>query len=214
MLFYIGAPTRDELMPSGGNMICISDFKEFVIDVVSSVISTMNERIRLAEENARNPFVNRTTIYRTEDGQPICYCCLRVGHVAKYCWDRKYSCSHVPSHDLPQAETFAPVAAYDVEHLGKDMNQLVEELRNIAHDMDQPRPSLMLEARTESQSPDTSDETPVLGGEQMINVPRDYPNFIVGRGKSPKFCDTISSPFPHFGTAKSTSGILGLVDIT
>ena len=80
--------------------------------------------------------------------------------------------------------------------------------------MEQPRPSLMPEARTESQSPETSDVKPVLGGEQMINVPRDYPHVIVGWGKSPTFCDTTSSPFPHFGMAKSTSGILGLVDIT
>ena len=176
-------------------MICISDFKEFVLDVVSSVISTINERIRLAEENTRNPFVNRMNIYRIEDGQPICYCCLRVGHVAKYCWDRKYSCSQVPSHDLPQAETFAPVAAFDVEPQGKDMNRLVEELRDIAHDMEQPQPSLMPEARTASQSPETSDVKPVLGGEQMINVPRDYPNVIVGRGKSPAFVTRLPHHF-------------------
>ena len=87
--FYIGAPTRDELMHSQGNMVSVSDFKELLIDIVSSILSIMRERSRLSEENTRNPFVNCTNIYRTEDGQPICYCCLRVGHVAKYCWDRK-----------------------------------------------------------------------------------------------------------------------------
>ena len=43
VLFYIGAPTRDELMPSRGNMVSVSDFKELLIDIVSSVISTMRE---------------------------------------------------------------------------------------------------------------------------------------------------------------------------
>lgn len=27
---------------------------------------------------------------RTTDGQPVCNCCLRVGHVAKYCRNRRY----------------------------------------------------------------------------------------------------------------------------
>ncbi len=35
---------------------------------------------------------DHTNIYRTADGTPSCFCCLRVGHVAKYCRDRKYSC--------------------------------------------------------------------------------------------------------------------------
>ena len=48
----------------------------------------------VTRDRMRGPFANRTNVYRCEDGHPICYCCLRVGHVAKYFWDRRYSCPH------------------------------------------------------------------------------------------------------------------------
>ena len=76
-------------------MISIEDFKSVVTDIVAA----MAERVRMAEEKARNTFQNRTNIYRCEDGRLICYCCLRVGHVAKYCWDRRYSSSHASFRD-------------------------------------------------------------------------------------------------------------------
>ena len=72
----------------------LEQFKVLVLDMVSTICAEMAERVRLAEEKASNFFVNRTNVYRAEDGRPICYCCLRVGHVAKYCWDRRYSCHH------------------------------------------------------------------------------------------------------------------------
>ena len=70
------------------------EVKDIVLDVVRNVVIAMGERVKAAEERAQNPFAYRTNIYRCEDGRPICYCCLRVGHVTKYCRDRMYSCPH------------------------------------------------------------------------------------------------------------------------
>ena len=92
----------------------LEQFKVLVLDMVSTICAEMAERVRLAEEKASNFFVNRTNVYRAEDGRPICYCCLRVGHVAKYCWDRRYSCNH-NREELPVMEVFpSAVAALDV----------------------------------------------------------------------------------------------------
>ena len=92
----------------------LEQFKVLVLDMVSTICAEMAERVRLAEEKASNFFVNRTNVYRAEDGRPICYCCLRVGHVAKYCWDRRYSCRH-NREELPVMKVFPPVvAALDV----------------------------------------------------------------------------------------------------
>ena len=68
-------------------MISIEDFKSILIDIVAA----MAKRVRMAEEKAGNTFQNRTNTYRCEDGRSIRYCCLRIGHVAKYRWDRRYS---------------------------------------------------------------------------------------------------------------------------
>ena len=138
VLFYIGAPC-EELMPSRGNMVSVSDFKELLIDIVSSVISTMRERITLAEERIQFPFANRTNIYRCEDGRPICYCCLRVGHVAKYCWDRRYSCPHVSVVDSPPPANSFVGAPVDVQSLGRDVDSLLEDLHGIVHELEKPR---------------------------------------------------------------------------
>ena len=40
--------------------------------------------------------------YRAEDGRPICYCCLRVCHLAKYCHNRMYSCYHLGNETTRQ----------------------------------------------------------------------------------------------------------------
>ena len=129
VLFYIGAPL-DELFPSKDNMISIEDFKSVVTDIVAA----MAERVRMAEEKARNTFQNRTNIYRCEDGRPICYCCLRVGHVAKYCWDRRYSCRHAsfraPIH-LPEPSPKRDCV--DIQSLGKDVNKLLKELQQVTY---------------------------------------------------------------------------------
>ena len=39
----------------------------------------------------------------------------RVDHVAKYFWDRQYSCHHVPAHNLPLSEKHDAVAAMDAQ---------------------------------------------------------------------------------------------------
>ena len=59
----------------------MDEFRTIMIDIVAE----MAERIKSVEERIRNPFANRTNVYRCEDGRPICYCCLRVDHEAKYC---------------------------------------------------------------------------------------------------------------------------------
>ena len=84
-------------------VISRQEVKDIVLDVVRNVVIAMDERVKAAEEHAQNYFAYHTNIYRCEDGRPICYCCLRVGHVMKYCRDRMYSCPHNKSIEmLPQ----------------------------------------------------------------------------------------------------------------
>ena len=116
-------------------MISITDFKMIVIDIVAA----MAEKVRNAEEGTKNLFQNRTNIYRCEDGRPICYCCLRVGHVAKYCWDRRYSCPHASVMKPFQQEPSPPHAFVDVQSLGRDVDKLVKELQRITKDLELSR---------------------------------------------------------------------------
>ena len=107
-------------------------FRTVIIDIVAE----MAQRIKSAEERVRNPFVNRTNVYRCEDGRPICYCCLRVGHVAKYCWDRRYSRPHVSVKNPPTPEQFPQHDSLDVQSLGRDVDRLLKELQRIANDVE------------------------------------------------------------------------------
>ena len=111
-------------------MISIEDFKSIVLDIVAA----MAERVRVAEERAGNYFQDRTNIYRCEDGRPICYCCLRVGHVAKYCWDRRFSCPHA-SFDQPTREPSFPGASVDLQSLGRDVDKLLKELQGLTNEL-------------------------------------------------------------------------------
>ena len=140
-LFYIGAVTRDclRLFLEMEKLFTIQELKSIEVDVVSTVVANMNDRVNAAEERIQNPFANRTNIYRCEDGQPICYCCLRVGHVAKYCRHRKYSCQHVPLHDLTQPETSIPAAPFDLDAVGAaDTDRLLKYLKGIAAELKKP----------------------------------------------------------------------------
>jgi len=113
-------------------MISIEDFKS----VLKAVVVAMVERVKEAEERNQNSFVDRTNIYRCEDGRPICYCCLRVGHVAKYCWDRKYTYPHAThmDHKAPP-ESSLERDHVDLQSLGRDLDKLLKELEGIAQDL-------------------------------------------------------------------------------
>ena len=110
-----------------------------VLDLVRTVVAAMAEKVREAEDKAQNPFLNRTNIYRCEDGRPICYCCLRVGHVAKYCWDRRYSCPHTSFVEPPAPDPSLPNGPLDVDSLGRDVRKLLKELQGITHDLELSR---------------------------------------------------------------------------
>ena len=113
-------------------MISIEDFKS----VLKAVVVAMVERVKEAEERNQNSFVDRTNIYRCEDGRPICYCCLRVGHVAKYCWDRRYSCLHAThmDHRAPP-EPSLQRDHVDLQSHGRNLDKLLKELEGIAQDL-------------------------------------------------------------------------------
>ena len=117
-----------------------------VLDLVRTVVAAMAEKVREAEDQARNPFLNRTKVYRCEDGRPICYCCLRVGHVAKYCWDRTFSCPHVSVVDLPPPANSFVGAPVDVQSLGRDVDRLLKDLHGIVHELEKPRNSVGIKA--------------------------------------------------------------------
>ena len=59
---------------------------------------------------------------RTTDGQPVCNCCLRVGHVAKYCRNRR----HVLSPD--QIEKHEVLVSQEETTQVKESPQLEESL--------------------------------------------------------------------------------------
>ena len=122
------------ISPSDG-MISIEDFKSIVIDIVAA----MAERVRVAEERAGQYFQDRTNIYRCEDGRPICYCCLRVGHVAKYCWDRRFSCPHVYMEHRAPPEPSMERDNVDLQSLGRDVEKLLKELQEITKHLELSR---------------------------------------------------------------------------
>ena len=114
-------------------VISRQEVKDIVLDVVRNVVIAMDERVKAAEERAQNPFAYRTNIYRCEDGRPICYCCLRVGHVAKYCRDRMYSCPHNKAMEMLPVAPPVPNGNFDIQSLGRDMDTLLTELKQIAN---------------------------------------------------------------------------------
>ena len=173
----IGAPLRRS--PPSDGMISIEDFKSIVLDIVAA----MAERVRVTEERAGNYFQDRTNIYRCEDGRPICYCCLRVGHVAKYCWDRRFSCPHT-SFDQPTREPSFPGASVDVESLGRDVNRLLNELQGITRDLElsntMPFRAEDMRVQTDviERSPQLSPRYPTI---EMPNIPEMRPVSIMAR---------------------------------
>ena len=112
-------------------MISLEDVKSLVIDIVAA----MTERLRIVEEEAGMSFRNRTNIYRCEDGRPVCYCCLRVGHVAKYCWDRRYSCPHVYMDHRAPPEPSMDRDKVDLQSLGRDVDKLLKELQGLTNEL-------------------------------------------------------------------------------
>ena len=109
---------------------------EDVKDLICSVAAAVTKRITVAKRKSRNPLANPTNIYRCEDGRPISFWCLRVGHVAKYCWDRRFSCCHAPFANQPAPEQSSASAPIDVESLGTDVNKLLNEFHKITHDLE------------------------------------------------------------------------------
>jgi len=118
--------------PSEG-MISVEDFKSIMIDIITAMV----ERVGVAEEKVGNCFRDRTNIYGCEDDRPICYCCLRVGYVAKYCWDRRYSCPYasVPTN-VPTPWMFQQHDSFDVQSLGRDVDKLLKELQGITKELE------------------------------------------------------------------------------
>ena len=108
----------------------VPEMKNIMLEILCSVVDAMANRMQTAENEKRNPFITRTNIYRAEDGRPICYCCLKVGHVAKYCWDRMYSRPHNQVQDVPPpASPFN--GTIDIESLGRDVEKLLKELQGV-----------------------------------------------------------------------------------
>ena len=87
----------------------------------------------------RSPFANRTNVYKCEDGRPICYCCLSVGHVGKYCWDRWYSCPHAAVLKASQPGQAPKCDFVDVQALGRDLDNLLKELQGITVELELSR---------------------------------------------------------------------------
>ena len=167
-------PTNITLVPRvryslSEGMISIQDVKSVIIDIVAA----MAEMVRVAEEKVRNCFLGRTNIYRCEDGRPICYCCLRVGHVAKYCWDKKYACPHA-SFDQPTIEQSSPGASVDVESLERDIKRLLNEVQGITRDLELSNTTpfraedLRVETGAMERSPQVSTQCPTM---ERPNIP-------------------------------------------
>ena len=124
---------------------------ENVKDLIISTVVAMAERTESAQRSSQSPFYNRTNIYRCEDGRPICYCCLRVGHVAKYCWDRKYSCNHVLSDDLPRPLEHVIPSKDDKDVSGIDINELLKKLQGMIKELEQLTSSYVQEPTDKTQ---------------------------------------------------------------
>ena len=56
--------------------------------------------------------------------------------MAKYCWDRRYSCTHVSVPNPPMPEEFLQHDSLDVQSLGRDVDRLLKELQRIANDLE------------------------------------------------------------------------------
>ena len=64
---------------------------------------------------------------RTTDGQPVCNCCLRVGHVAKYCRNRRHVLSPDQIEKHNNAHKFTAVLASQEETTQVEESPQLEE---------------------------------------------------------------------------------------
>ena len=151
------------------DMISMKDFRTILIDIVTEVAT----RIKSAEERIRNPFRNRTNVYRCEDGRPICYCCLRVGHVATYCWDRNFSCSHVSFVGSSPPASSVPVASIHVPSLGRDLNQSLADLKGIANELKLKRTSVRTETWENTPASIEHEDTTESNGIKVLPMSTD-----------------------------------------
>eukprot|EP00112_Aurelia_sp_Birch-Aquarium-sp1_P001717 Seg1187.4 transcript_id=Seg1187.4/GoldUCD/mRNA.D3Y31 product="hypothetical protein" protein_id=Seg1187.4/GoldUCD/D3Y31 len=136
------------------------NFRRGMLDIILSIVKEFSRHMsQIQSENKNNQFSNRTTVYRTDDGQPICYCCLKVGHVAKYCRHRLYSVPHNLNLKPPKQKVDFYVTSveavhknvslndnYETERIDKDM----QNLREIKEDLDNPRRKFMPHCLNES----------------------------------------------------------------
>ena len=53
--------------------------------------------------------------------------------MAKYCWDRRYSCPHITVKNPHTPEQFPQHDSLDVQSLGRDVDRLLTELQRIAN---------------------------------------------------------------------------------
>ena len=192
-------------------MISVEDAKELII----SVVAAMTERIKMEGKGVHSPFANRTNIYRCEDGRPICYCCLRVGHVAKYCWDRRYSCHHLSAADPPHHETFAPVAAADIRSLRKDLDCLLLDLDRIVAETEQIRAPFLPQPLEETTEYVQNGQDAVLQNREydMITAPIDVSFKGTSRRPSDCTCGERRGYCANRG-GDAQSGTITLLDIT
>ena len=169
------------------------------MEVRPTDFAVIYERLKAAEKRLRHPFADRTNIYRCEDGRPICYCCLRVGHVAKYCWDRRYSCPHNRPQYAP--ETSVPVVPVDLESLERDVNGLLKELHGITQDLElswtTPFQAGAVDDRT-GEATDQCKETENLAvnPDTKVQEPRRNLHIDMGRSRVP-LCEAVYTP-PRF----------------
>ena len=133
---------------------------ENTLEIIKVILAEFSKKINHLENQY---FVNKSNKYRNEDGRPICYCCPRVRHIAKYCWDRKFSCVHrkqyqprvypeISSLSCPsQRSTYQP-NPYLVQKLTtpdnrqhqllNDIQAKIQKLRNFQAELDQNSPRL------------------------------------------------------------------------
>ena len=186
------------------DMISMKDFRTIVIDIVTDVA----ERIKSAEERIQNPVRNRTNVYRCEDGWPICYCCLRVGHVAKYCWDRNFSCSHVSFVGSPPPASSVPVASINVPSLGRDLNQSLADLKGIANELKLTRPSVRTETWENTPVSIEHEDTTESKGIKLLPTSTD------GLWEKEQCSTFIECPVVNMSQAMNTRPALDFRDVT